>query len=532
MDNTMIYVELLFNLALLVSLSIVSGFFDKRLPRKTLVGALVQGALFGGAAAIGMLKPLNLGPGLIFDGRSVMISLCALFFGPPAAITAAGITAALRFFIGGSGMFTGLLSIFSAAALGLLARRHLHRDKKPPTAVRLYLFGIAVHIAMLAVFLTLPGGTGLSVIKRIGLPIMLLYPLATVLAGKVLSDHSVAEGVLRTLKESEEKYKLLFENAGVGIGYFSPEGATISINAIAARHMGGKPRDFAGKSMYELFPKDAADMYCRRIQKAKDTEGIQEYEDLIDLPTEQRWFASIYTRVLDSSQKVIGVQIASMDISRSKQAEEEIRQILAEKDVLLREVHHRVKNNLNIITSLLNLQSSVIHTPEQAIEAFGNSRDRIIAMALVHEELYKTRDYARVDMKDYLEKLTLQIRRAYGSGEDILLDTRADGIVLNVTAAVPCGLILNELITNAFKHAFPKGGPGEIRVHLQEAGDGFIELSIADTGKGLPEENTANPRKSLGLTLVHLLTEQLDGTLSVSTEKGTAYSLRFPRGTE
>jgi PAS domain S-box-containing protein len=218
----------------------------------------------------------------------------------------------------------------------------------------------------------------------------------------------------------------------------------------------------------------------------------------------------------------------SMDITERKRADDQRRRSLEEKEVLLREVHHRVKNNLNIISSLLNLQSSVIHTPEQAMAAFQNSRDRIMAMALVHEELYRSQDYARVDMGEYLEKLTRQILQAHNSRGDIRVSAEAAGIVLSVSTSIPCGLILNELITNAFKHAFPKGGPGEIRIRFRAADDGYLELSVADNGVGLSEKHEGQSRGSLGLTLVRLLAKQLDGSMEISSDNGTYCRIRFP----
>jgi two-component sensor histidine kinase len=207
-------------------------------------------------------------------------------------------------------------------------------------------------------------------------------------------------------------------------------------------------------------------------------------------------------------------------------AEERIRRSLEEKEVLLREVHHRVKNNLNVISSLLSLQSSAIQTPEEAIAAFLNSRDRVKAMALVHKELYESEDYGCVDMNEYLGKLTEHLFAVYGSSGDIRVNSQAEGILLGVDTSIPCGLILNELITNAFKHAFPNGGPGEIRVLLRAVGSESFELSVADDGIGMAEDYAKS--ETMGLTLVRLLTEQLEGTMELSGENGTRCVIGFP----
>jgi PAS domain S-box-containing protein len=208
----MIYVDLILNLSLLVALSVVSGFIGRHWARHNRTGALLQGVLFGGTAILGMLHPLNLGPGLIFDGRSVMVSLCALFFGPWAATVAFLLPAAFRIGLGGSGALTGVLVILSSAGIGLLAYFHKKPQIVPPSTANLYLFGLIVHLAMLALMFTLPGGAGLTVVQRIGLPVMLLYPLATILVGKILADEVSGIQALRMLRESEVLFHALADS--------------------------------------------------------------------------------------------------------------------------------------------------------------------------------------------------------------------------------------------------------------------------------------------------------------------------------
>jgi two-component sensor histidine kinase len=245
-----------------------------------------------------------------------------------------------------------------------------------------------------------------------------------------------------------------------------------------------------------------------------------------------RW---IYARGMcvrrDERGRALRLVGTHVDITGRKMAEERLVRHLAEKEVLLREVHHRVKNNLNVISSLLNLQASTIKNPEHAIAAFQNSRERVMAMAMVHEELYKSRDYAHVDMEDYLGKLTRQLSLVYGARGDIRLEAQAKGVSLSVSASIPCGLILNELITNAYKYAYPAGRQGSIRVSMSAAPDGMVELVVADDGIGLPAGYVEEDRQasgSLGLTLVRLLVEQLCGSMKASSQGGTAFNIRFP----
>lgn len=214
----MIIIDLIVNLSLLVALSIVSGFIEKRLPRRTRQGVLLQGLLFGTAAVVGMLRPLDMGAGIIIDGRSVMVSLCALFFGPWAALPAVILSAACRAWLGGNGALTGVLVILSSAGVGLLTRARVKPEDTPPGAGALYMFGLVVHAAMILLLLfTLPGGAGMGLVMKVGLPILLTYPLATILAGKILSDQLDAEMSAHLLREHQERLQLALSGAGQGI---------------------------------------------------------------------------------------------------------------------------------------------------------------------------------------------------------------------------------------------------------------------------------------------------------------------------
>jgi two-component system cell cycle sensor histidine kinase/response regulator CckA len=249
----MIYLDLIINLSLLVALSVVSGFIDKRWPRHTRVGVLMQGTLFGCASIIGMLHPLNLGPGLIFDGRSVMVSLCALFFGPWAAFVAALLTIANRVGLGGAGTITGVLVILSSVGIGLVAHLRLRPANEPPSTRNLYLFGLAVHLAMIALMFTLPGNAGMKVVQLIGMPVMLMYPLATILVGKILSDQLSAIRNAEDLKISEEKYKLVFESANVGKSLTLPTGE-INVNQAFCEMLGYSKEELKNKRWQDLTP--------------------------------------------------------------------------------------------------------------------------------------------------------------------------------------------------------------------------------------------------------------------------------------
>lgn len=249
----MIYPDLILNLALLIALSIVSGFIEERFPRNTRIGVLMQGALFGLAAAIGMLRPLDLGPGLIFDGRSVMISLCALFYGPAAASTATAMAIACRVWLGGAGTFTGVLTILSSTIIGLLAHFRLKPQAKPPTAQNLYLLGLAVHLAMVAILFTLPANAALTVVKRIGLPVILLYPLATMLAGKILSDRVLTIRYLAHLQEARQNLDITLQSIGDGVISTDTQGRIVLMNPVAEALTGWQQGEALGRPLEDVF---------------------------------------------------------------------------------------------------------------------------------------------------------------------------------------------------------------------------------------------------------------------------------------
>jgi PAS domain S-box-containing protein len=215
------------------------------------------------------------------------------------------------------------------------------------------------------------------------------------------------------------------------------------------------------------------------------------------------------------------------DITERKKADERLRASLTEKEVLLKEIHHRVKNNLQVITSLLNLQSSQEENPRTAA-ALRESQARVRSMALVHEELYRSRDLSRIDVANYTSRLTSSLLRVYKApGADVDIQVDVHGVFLPVDAAIPCGLIINELVSNSLKYAFRSSGKGTIVVRMVRAGD-ECELTVSDDGEGLPPSLDINHTDSLGLQLVTTLAKQLRGTLSVDRGNGVSFSLRFP----
>jgi len=225
---------------------------------------------------------------------------------------------------------------------------------------------------------------------------------------------------------------------------------------------------------------------------------------------------------------------AQREITERKRAEEQVQASLREKVVLLQEIHHRVRNNLQVISSLLDLQSRAVQD-EQGREAFRDSQNRIQSMAHIHEQLYLSKDLARIDMAEYIQDLTAHLRRSYGAYA-IAIKIDAADVMLGVDTAIPCGLIINELVSNSLKHAFPPDGGasagqavepvGEICIAMRADDDRF-ELVLSDNGVGLPADLDLQNPKSLGLRLVRLLTHQLGGITELNVSHGPAFKITF-----
>jgi PAS domain S-box-containing protein len=223
--------------------------------------------------------------------------------------------------------------------------------------------------------------------------------------------------------------------------------------------------------------------------------------------------------------------IVGRDITDQKRADEQLRASLEEKTVLLKEVHHRVKNNLQIISSLLELQSDFI-ADEESRRFIRESQNRIGAMALVHEKLYQSEIVAFINLGDYIESLTQYLFSTFVKDREAIgLTVEVEDVHLAIDEAIPCGLIVNELVSNALKHAFPNGVKGEIAVRCRSGKDGWVKVTVSDTGIGLPAGFDIENTESLGLQLVTMLVKQLRGSMRLVTENGgTAVMVSFPGG--
>lgn len=217
-----------------------------------------------------------------------------------------------------------------------------------------------------------------------------------------------------------------------------------------------------------------------------------------------------------------------IDITARKQAEEKISQSLREKELLLKEIHHRVKNNLQVVSSLLKLQSGYVKD-ENSLDVLIDSQNRVRSMALVHQKLYQSKDFSEIDLSEYIKQLCDHLITVFKTRADnIKISVKSEDLNLSIDYAIPCGLILNELISNSLKYAFPNGKKGEILIVLNKNSDGKYFISLSDNGIGFPENIDYRKTKSLGLQLVNTLVGQIDGIITMENKSGTSYTITFP----
>ncbi len=345
---------------------------------------------------------------------------------------------------------------------------------------------------------------------------------------QVMDEIEVRKKTEETLRLSEEKYRTLFEEARDGIVIADAENGTIlDCNRAAALLVERETADLVGQPQTMLHPpEEIKGDFSRTFDEHVHQKEGQVLETKVMTRQGKRIDVAIKANVFElNGQKI--VQGLFRDMTLIKSAERKLRESLKEKEVLIKEIHHRVKNNMQVISSLFNLQSRVVQD-EKALEVFRECQARIKSMALIHEKLYQSNDLANVDFAEYIRNLLTYLYQSYGNhAGTIQLDVQVGEARLGIDTAIPCGLILNELVSNCLKHAFPGREKGLIRVSLhQENGRTF--LSVLDDGVGFPDGIDFTKSGSLGLQLVNTLVQQLEGTIALQRHtNGTEFRIVF-----
>lgn len=307
-------------------------------------------------------------------------------------------------------------------------------------------------------------------------------------------------------------------------------GKIILVNTTTEKLFGYNRGELIGQSIEMLVPERFRDFHPKQRNKyfaAPKTRAMGQGRDLYGL---HKLGAEFPVEIgLNPIQTHNGLVILAsiVDITERKQREEQLKTALKEKDVLLAEIHHRVKNNLQIIDSLLGMQSDQV-TDKRSASVLAESQNRVKSMALIHQTLYESQDFSRVDISDVTRNLANHLCHSYALDTTrIAMQIKVDKILLPIDISIPLGLIINELCSNAMKHAFGADDSGEINISLLQRADHQVELTVSDNGKGIPEAFDIENTSSLGLQLIQLLSEQINAELQIQRAKPTEFRLSF-----
>lgn len=330
------------------------------------------------------------------------------------------------------------------------------------------------------------------------------------------------------LKDSERRYRSVVENASDSIYIITPRGFQY-VNPAFEKLTGYSSKELysEGFNFWDIIHPEDAHMIKEREEARKIGEKIpSRYEFRIIAKNGK-------TKIVEPATVNIGkkgeAQVLGIlrDVTEQRKAEENIKSSLREKEVMLKEIHHRVKNNMQIISSLLRLQSRNIKNPH-ILETFQRSQDRIRSMALVHEGLYRSKDLSRIDFSDYIKTQMQHLFSTYGvSPESIGFEIDAKDVYLDINKAIPCGLIISELVSNSIKHGFPGEEKGKIMVKMSCDKNGKIKLLVKDNGVGLNQQSDSQSTDTLGLKLVKDLVQQLQGSMEVKKDRGAEFRIVF-----
>ena len=332
----------------------------------------------------------------------------------------------------------------------------------------------------------------------------------------------------KQLEESEKELRNIFDSAHDAIIIMAPYNEIVyDVNDRACEIYGYSRREFIGKSLADI--SNDVDLGKERIKKTIQQGDYLNFETVQYRKDGSEMLLEINASVINYRGKLAILSI-NRDITQRKHTEWQIKKSLKEKTILLKEIHHRVKNNLQFISSLLDLQADALGD-RQINKAIQDSKNRIHSMALVHENLYLFGDLARIDGVQYIHNLVEYLFDAYGDFAGNIasrVEIEMPSMELDMETAIPIGLILTELLTNALKHAFPSEEKGEIHIALHPGIPGMLTLEVRDNGVGLPADINLQESKSLGMQLVHLLTRQVKGTIELKKNKGTTVIITFP----
>ena len=350
-----------------------------------------------------------------------------------------------------------------------------------------------------------------------------LYPNTILNQGSfaLVTDANTLEAMESELQQTKEQLRAVLDAMPGFVCWVCSDGKYLGVNQYMADTFNLSPDAFVGQDLSFLKNSPEFAQFMTQFLANSASTGHHVVEAQVNGAT-RHYLIAAQKYHQDSLAVSVGI-----DITERKLAEAQIQSSLREKEVLLQEIHHRVKNNLQVISSLLDLQSQQIEESAM-LEVFRESQNRVKSMALVHEKLYQSKNFAKINFAEYTESLTNYLFKAYElhSG-NVTLELDIEEVTLNIDTAIPCGLIINELVSNALKYAFPDSRTGKISISLHSDRHKHFTLIIKDDGVGLPINWDFKTVKSLGLQLVKVITKQLKGTIEIDRTRGSQFRLNF-----
>ena len=344
----------------------------------------------------------------------------------------------------------------------------------------------------------------------------------------VAEDFSERQQMMEELRKNEDRYRRLVE--------ISPEAIVVHVDGVLRYVNAATVSLFGASSVEEMIGKPVLDFVHPDTREFVRQRLSTMWDGHKGVPSAEERFLRVDGSPIDVEVTATpltfegrrAILVVARDITERKREREILQRTLEEKEVLLKEIHHRVKNNMQVISSLLNLQANEATDPITK-EGLLDTQHRVRSMALVHEKLYRSGSLARIEFGEYLKSVTSELSRSYKK-ENIRETVDAENVFVEADVAIPCGLIVNEIVSNAFKHAFPEGRKGNIEVRLRDLGGGEVELCIEDDGVGIPASQDPSTMVSMGMKIVYALAEQISAAVLLERGNGTTFRIRFKTG--
>lgn len=327
-----------------------------------------------------------------------------------------------------------------------------------------------------------------------------------------------------------ERYRQFFLHVPELCLVVSPKGIILDVNKCVLKKLGYTKNGLLDKSIKIIYSAKSLPVIKKLIvDRTRTLENMEEEVMLLTRNKEEHAAILSARRIKGEDGETLYFILSHRDVTERKKLEERLKASIREKEVLLKEIHHRVKNNMQIIYSLINYQSRYIKDKD-LLNMFNDTQARIRSMALIHEKFYQTKDVSQINFADYVKNLIAALFHSHGvRNGDVVIELKIESVFVGINTGIPCGLIINELVSNSLKHAFSDGRKGKIIIDFHPYKENKYILNFSDNGIGIPEDIDFRRTESLGLQLINTLVEQLEGKIELDRRNGTAFRIVFEK---